>query len=135
MASSETAWREHYPSGLMATLGPLLSRREGDGWMYGLQLDERHLNQAGIVHGGTITTLLDHALSTIAWQHAGKTACVTVQLNTSFLRGAQPGQLLTARGTVTHSSGSMLFLDGTLHADEQLIATAQAVMKRLNPGR
>lgn len=127
------AWREHLPPGLLTTLGPLLSRREADTWAYGLRLDSRHLNQAGIVHGGTLTALIDHALSTIAWEHAGKTPCLTVQLSTSFLRAAQTGQTLVARGKVTHGSGSMLFLDGTLHADEQLVATAQAVMKRLSP--
>lgn len=131
--STAAAWREHRPPGLMSTLGPLLSRRETEGWAYGLRLDSRHLNQAGIVHGGTLTALMDHALSTIAWEHAGKAPCLTVQLNTSFLRAARAGQLMVARGTVTHSSGSMLFLDGSLHADEVLAATAQAVMKRLPP--
>ena len=109
----------------------MLSRREADGWAYGLRLDERHLNQAGITHGGTLTALIDHALSTIAWSSSDKTPCVTVQLSTSFARSAQAGQTLVARGRVTHSSGSMLFLDGTLHADDVLVATAQAVMKRL----
>lgn len=133
VAIDAPSWREHRPSGLMSTLGPLLSRREADGWAYGLNLDARHLNQAGIVHGGTLTALMDHALSTIAWEHAGKVACVTVQLNTSFVRAAQAGQTLVARGAVTHGSGSLLFLDGTLHAGDMLVATAQAVMKRLAP--
>jgi len=117
----------------MSALGPLLSRREGEGWAYGLRIDSRHLNQAGIVHGGTLTALMDQALSTIAWEHAGKTPCLTVQLNTSFLRAARAGQTLSARGTVTHGSGSMLFLDGSIHADDVLVATGQAIMKRLSP--
>lgn len=132
-ASPEPTWREHLPPGLLTTLGPLLSRREAHGWAYGLQVDDRHLNQAGIVHGGTLTALIDHTLSTIAWEHSGKTPCLTVQLNTNFLRAAQPGQLLVARGSVTHGSGSMLFLDGSLHVDDTLVATAQAIMKRLKP--
>lgn len=126
-------WREHQPAGLMSTLGPMLTRREAGGWAYGLRMDERHLNQAGIVHGGTTTALMDQALSAIAWEHAGKQPCLTVQLTLSFVRAAQAGQTLVARGTVTHSSGSMVFLNGTLHADEALIATAQAVMKRVSP--
>ncbi|HZH55898.1 MAG TPA: PaaI family thioesterase [Burkholderiaceae bacterium] len=125
------AWREHQPSGLMSTLGPLLSRREADEWVYGMRVDARHLNQAGLVHGGTLTTLMDHALSTIAWQHAGKSPCLTVQLNTNFLSGAQNGQLLVARGRVTHSTGSMVFLDGSIQADGTLVATGQAIMRRL----
>jgi|SRR5690554_2916705 len=117
----------------MTTLGPLLSRREEDTWVYGLRLDERHLNQAGMVHGGTMTALLDHAVSAIAWEHSGKQPCVTVQLNTSFLKPARAGQLLSAHAKVNHAAGSMLFLDGVLYADGILVATAQAIMKRIAP--
>src|SRR5690606_34026346 len=120
------------PPGLMSTLGPLLSRREDKGWAYALKMDARHLNQAGAVHGGTITALLDHALSTIAWEHSNRTACVTIQLDTSFLSPARITDLLIARGEVTHGAGSIIFLTGTLHSGPVLVATAQAVMKRLN---
>ena len=109
----------------------MLTRREPQGWAYGLKLRADHLNQVGVAHGGTLATLLDQALSAIAWQHAGKQPCVTVQLNTSFLHAARLHQELIARGCVTHTTGALLFMTGTLHADDQLIATAQAIMKRL----
>jgi uncharacterized protein (TIGR00369 family) len=130
-SGEEAGWRAHHPSGLMSTLGPLLSRREGDGWAYALRIDARHLNQAGIVHGGTLGALMDQALSAIAWQAAEKTACVTVQLNMSFQSAVPPGALLIARGHITHRSGSMFFLQGTLHHEAATVATAQAVMKRV----
>lgn len=129
---SSDGWRSHTLPGLMGGLGPLLTRREGDGWAYALHLNEGHLNQAGIVHGGTVSALLDHALSTIAWQTSERTPCVTVQLNISFLGASRPGQLLVARGRVTHQTGSLLFMEGTLHADNAHVASAQAVMKRLS---
>jgi hypothetical protein len=109
---SSDGWRSHTLPGLMGGLGPLLTRREGDGWAYAL-----HLN---------------HALSTIAWQASERTPCVTVQLNISFLGASRPGQLLVARGRVTHQTGSLLFMEGTLHADNAHVASAQAVMKRLS---
>lgn len=126
-----TPWREHRPAGLMSTLGPFLSRREADGWAYGLHIDKRHLNQAERVHGGTITALMDQALSAIAWDGSGKSPCLTVQLNMSFLGAGRQGQVLIARGTLVHRSAAMLFLEGTVHADDVLIATAQAVFKRV----
>lgn len=125
-------WRSHELPGLMGTLGPMLTRREDDAWAYALRIHDGHLNQAGAVHGGTITTLADQAISAIAWAQAGKVPCVTVQLNISFLGPATVGQLLVARGRISREAGSLLFLDGTVHANDTLIATAQAVMKRLS---
>ncbi|PLC51462.1 phenylacetic acid degradation protein [Pollutimonas subterranea] len=115
----------------MGVLGPLLTRRDGDQWAYAIRVRDEHLNQAQVVHGGTITALMDHALSTIAWDRAGRVPCVTVQLNVNFLGTSRAGQLLVARGKVSHEAGSLLFLDGTLHADDILVSTAQAIMKRL----
>lgn len=126
-------WREHRPPGLMTTLGPLLSRGGAAGRCFGLRLDERHLNPAGAAHGGTVAALLDQVLSTIAWEANGRNPCVTVQLNVSFVRAAQAGDTLEANGTITHQSGSLIFLDGTLRAGDALVATAQAIMKRMTP--
>lgn len=127
----ESPWRTHELPGLMGTLGPLLTRREGDQWAYAIRIRNEHLNPAKVVHGGTLTALVDHTLSTIAWDSSGRTPCVTVQLNVNFLGASRSGQLLTARGKVTHETGSLVFLDGTLHADDVLVGTAQAIMKRL----
>ena len=125
-------WREHSLAGLMGTLGPLLTRREGETWAYGLNIDERHLNQAGMVHGGTLTTLMDQALSALAWEKSGKRPCVTVQLNMNFLQPGRVGDTLVARGRVTHQSGSMLFLDGDIQCGDTVLATGQAILKRLS---
>ncbi|WP_233208162.1 PaaI family thioesterase [Pollutimonas subterranea] len=127
----ESGWRAHDLPGLLGVLGPLLTRRDGDQWAYAIRVRDEHLNQAQVVHGGTITALMDHALSTIAWDRAGRVPCVTVQLNVNFLGTSRAGQLLVARGKVSHEAGSLLFLDGTLHADDILVSTAQAIMKRL----
>ena len=125
-------WRTHDVPGLMGALGPLLSQRDGQQWLYGLQVRPEHLNQAGHVHGGTITTLMDQALSAIAWHHAQKTPCVTVQLNVSFLGAAKAGDLLVARGHVVKATGSLLFMDGSIEVNAAVIATAQCIMKRVS---
>lgn len=130
-----TQWRQHQLPGLMGTLGPLLSRRDASGRCYGLALDARHLNQAGVTHGGTLASLLDQALSALAWEHAGRIPCVTVQFGMQCLRPSQAGQTLVATGRVTHETGSLLFLSGEIHADDVIVATAQAVMKRVSDSR
>lgn len=126
-------WREHHLPGLLGVLGPLLSKREGDHWIYGLRIRKDHLNQANIVHGGTVTALMDQALSTVGWSHANKTPCVTVQLNVSFLGSAAEGDLLIASGRIVRATGSLLFADGTITVNDSVIATAQGILKRINP--
>jgi len=126
-----TPWREHHPPGLMSTVGPYMTREESTGTAYALRIDERHLNPIGIVHGGTLTLLMDQAVSSIARDNNGGAPCLTIQMSMNFLRASKVGSLLVARGKVTHQGGSMLFIDGTIHSGDTLLATAQAVMKRL----
>lgn len=125
-------WRSHRLPGLMQTIGPLLTRQDEQGWCYALLLTQAHMNQAGVMHGGVCTALLDQALSTVAWERAGRIACVTVQLDTQFLQPAQCGQLLVARAAIVHEAGSLFFMTGTVDVETGPVATGQAILKRLS---
>lgn len=129
--AAAAGWRAHRLPGLMQTIGPLLTRQDERGWCYALELTDAHMNQAGIMHGGVCTALLDQALSTVAWQKAGRIACVTVQLDTQFLQPAKRGQLLIARATIVHEAGSLFFMTGTVDVETGPVATGQAILKRL----
>lgn len=124
-------WREHTQEGLMGVLGPLLTRQVDGHWQYGLHVGEAHLNIAKRVHGGAITTLMDQALSALAWQHADRTTCVTIQLNMNFISGAKIDDLLIATGKVVKQTGSLLFLDGEIRVSDVTVATAQGIFKKL----
>lgn len=87
----EAGWGERRGMGFSALVGPLWSRREGDGWAYGLLTGEQHANQAGLVHGGLLATLMDQALSAVAWEALQRQPCVTVQLDTHYLALPVPG--------------------------------------------
>lgn len=113
----------------MALAGPLWAAREGDGWAYGVVSTDEHLNPAGVVHGGLLATLMDHALSTLAWEAAGGAPCVTVQLDTHFLASVPPGVLIEARGRVLRRTSSLLFMHGALSVAGSDVLAAQAVMK------
>lgn len=124
-------WREHTQEGLLGVLGPLLTRQIEGHWQYGLHISEAHLNIAKHVHGGTIMTLLDQALSALAWQYADRTTCVTVQLNINFISGAKMDDLLIATGKVVKQTGSLLFLEGQIQVSDVTVATAQGIFKRV----
>lgn len=115
----------------MSTLGPLLSKEQDDSWLYGLVIRDTHLNPAGVVHGGTISTLMDHAFSAICWYATDKVPCVTVQLNVNFMAPAYLGDTLVVHSRVTRKTSSLLFVTGDVSVDGNIIATGQAILKAL----
>ncbi len=125
-------WRQRALPGFVGLVGPLWTRKEEGGWAYGLLAGPQHLNPAGLVHGGLLTTLVDHALSAIAWEAVGRRACVTVQLDTHFVAAARGGQFLEARGRVVRATSSLVFMQGQVAVAGTEIVGASAVLKLLS---
>lgn len=123
-------WRRHDMAGHMGQLGPLWSRRTEDGqWHYGLLMQAQHLNPAGIVHGGVLLTLADHAMSAVAWQHSQRQPCVTVQLDNQFLASARAGDWVQAQVHITHSTRSLVFASAQLWVGSQQVLQTQGILK------
>lgn len=130
-----SGWRKRALPGFAGLIGPLWVRKEDDGWAYGLLTTSDHLNPAGVVHGGLLTALLDHGISAIAWEALGRRACVTVQLDTHFLAAAREGQFLEVRGRVVRATSTLVFMQGELSTDGEVVATAVAVLKQIAAAR
>lgn len=124
-------WKPRELSGFAGRFGPLWTLKEADGWCYGVLAQEEHLNPAGAVHGGALASLLDHALSAIAWQLLDRRPCVTVQLDVQFVSAAACGDFLVARGQLVRATGSLAFMRGTVAVDDRPIALGSAVLKQL----
>jgi uncharacterized protein (TIGR00369 family) len=122
-------WNERSLAGFIGLVGPLWTRKEEAGWAYGLLATTHHVNPAGLVHGGLLTTLIDHALSAIAWEALERRACVTVQLDTQFLSAAREGQFLEARGRVVRATSNLVFMQGQVAVAGVEIVAASAVLK------
>lgn len=90
-----------------------------------------HLNSFGVLHGGAVMTLLDVALAQAARSLQPDLGMLTIEMKTSFMRGA-PGQggTLQARGRVLHRTSKMAFAEGTLFdAQGQACAHATGTFK------
>lgn len=132
MATKTAAeWHERAIQGFIAHAGPLLARREADGWVYGFAIGPQHLNPSGVVHGGALLTLVDHAMSTVAWEAVGRVPCVTLQLDSHFAAPVLAGQVVEARAQVARRTGSLVFMRGELRVGDSLVLGAQAVLKQL----
>jgi uncharacterized protein (TIGR00369 family) len=131
IAPALDGWKLRSLPGFGGLVGPWWTRKEHDTWAYGLVAEDHHTNPAALVHGGLICTLLDHALSAIAWEANARKPCVTVALDVQFLAPARPGEFLVARGRITRQTASLAFLQGTLTVGESTIATASVIVKVL----
>jgi acyl-coenzyme A thioesterase PaaI-like protein len=125
----EHGWKQANAVGLMKTIGPLWAKREENNWVYGLLCDTNHINNAGMVHGGTVTTLSDHVLSILAWETMDRSPCVTLQLDTHFISGCKPGDFIEVRATVNSRTKSTLFLTATLSVSERIVAQSTGIWK------
>ncbi|WP_299695434.1 PaaI family thioesterase [Hydrocarboniphaga sp.] len=117
--------------GLIGRIGPLLARRHGDTWHYGLRTGDEHGNPIGVIHGGTLMTLLDQTATLVAIWLTGEKAVMTVQLDTRFLAPAKVGELIEGEARLRHRTQSMLFLDAALSVDGRPVADASVIMKIL----
>lgn len=96
-------------------------------------MGEHHLNPAGFVHGGMLTTLLDQVLSTAAWQTAGRVPCVTVQFDSQFLSAVRAGAFVEARAEIVKKTRELIFTRGELFVSTVRVATGNAVLKIIQP--
>lgn len=105
-----------------------------------LDVNERHLNNWHVTHGGVTMTLLDVVMSLAGRSlDPGAQSSVTIDMNTSFLQPAgRPGSRLLARGKAYHRTLTMTFCEGEIWDGERLVARAMGTfkyMRRSEAGR
>jgi uncharacterized protein (TIGR00369 family) len=91
---------------------------------------EAFLNPAGFVQGGILAAMLDEAMGpVVAATSREPVLAQTLEMKTSYLRGARPGTIL-GEGRVLHRGREIAFLEGRLlDSQENLIAAASATVR------
>ncbi len=86
------------------------------------------LNMAGILHGGIISTMIDHTMACTCVAFTGDWS-PTTDLAVSFIKPAREGDILLAYGKIKDSDENRLYLECELRNAEsnQLIATGSAI--------
>ena len=98
---------------------------------FGLLTDARHANRRGVVHGGMLVTLMDHALGAVVWEAVGRAPIATIQLDAHFLAAVRPGEFVEARGQVVRRTRSVVFVRGALTAGGREVLAASGIWKVL----
>jgi uncharacterized protein (TIGR00369 family) len=112
-------------------VGPVYARGDGDERVFGMCVEERHRNVAGVAHGGLLATLVDFALGR-AINSAAEEDAVTVSLTTDYLGPAKPGDWLEAHTEVERVGGRLAFADCSLTVEGREITRGRAVFAVLS---
>ena len=123
----------HGETGTQSLIGYVLDVGDRAGAVCWLDLEDRHLNRQGILHGGLAATLLDSAMGatgSLTVDATGRHPFTTLSLTVNYLAPGHPGRV-TATGRVTGGGRATLFIEGALrHEDGALIATATGVFRK-----
>ena len=120
-------------SGLSAAedhIGPFYYCKTEEGLVLGFRAEAHNCNGIGTVHGGVLMCFADYAVTMLALSGV-KENCTTISFSSDFIAAARQGDWVEARGDVVRRTGSMTFVNGRLIANEEVILTFQAVVKRL----
>lgn len=112
-------------------LGFVLTRFEDGQSTLQYQPRPEHLNSFGVVHGGAVMTLLDVALASAARSVQPDLGVLTIEMKTSFMRGAPgDGTALTAHGRLLHRTAKLAFTEASVYdAQGRLCAHATGTFK------
>lgn len=103
-----------------------------------LDIEPRHLNRVGSLHGGIVAMLLDAAAGFAAsrsWSQAGDACLVTLSLTTNFLASTGSGRVV-AQGRIAGGGETIRFAEAALRDQSgRVLATACGAFKRVRDRR
>lgn len=112
-------------------VGPVFERGAKAARRLALRIDERHVNMRGVIHGGMLMTFADLALGQAVWDATDNAACVTLGMQTQFLKPARAGEIVEVLPELVRKTRSLVFMRGDFKVGEETIFTAASIWKVL----
>ncbi|HWE26227.1 MAG TPA: PaaI family thioesterase [Myxococcales bacterium] len=121
-------------SPFLSSIGTLYAKGQGSGVVFGLRIEEKHLNTRGVAHGGMLVTLADSALGiAIAMLRTPPDPMVTVNLSADFADVARAGDWVEARVDVQKLGKRLGFASCHLWVGERRILRASGIFAHVAP--
>ena len=127
-------WIDYNPKGFNIHAGPFNIARlnETEFYMY-LDIEDRHLNQGGVVHGGVSMTLADNAMGMAAHYAGGNKPASTIEFGCKLIAAAKGGLPLYGKAWVERATKDVCFMGAELWSDGRKTMTASGVWKYIQP--
>lgn len=88
----------------------------------GLVLEDKHLNQLDLAHGGILMTLADNTMGrTLSYQSNLQRSYVTLAMNSQFIQAGKVGEFIYAKATVKRKGRRLLFLECDITSQDKLL--------------
>ena len=128
----DDSWSPVEDQGFIRHVGPIYVRETGDGppWI-GFRAADHHKNLNGVVQGGMLMTLADRGMGRVARIRHGGNPVATVSFSYDFLGAARIGRFVDLRPAVTKETGALVFMQGEVFSDGEMIGRAHGVGKKL----
>jgi acyl-coenzyme A thioesterase 13 len=115
-------------SPVLDLIGPIFFRGEGIGLVLGMEVEAKHCNGRGVIHGGILATLADVALGyTVAFSTTPAQALVTTHLSVDYAGTARIGDWLETSVEVQKMGARLAFANGYINNGSERIVHASAV--------
>ena len=90
-----------------------------------VEVDDRHLNAAGTVHGGMLATLVDATMGSAIRSAVGDETPATSQLSLTYLRPGKPGRVVVT-ATVRKRGENLTVCEADVEQDGKSLVHALA---------
>ena len=99
--------------------------------LIGFRVQEQHTNPLGVCHGGMLATLADMmAAICVPYQtELPRHFLPTISLQMDFLAPARLGAWVQARTDVLKTTRNLVFVQGLIHADDELVLRVSSIYK------
>jgi len=118
--------------GFMKHNGGVLFRTISENeYQFKSMINEKHLNSAGITHGGFLSALVDAGSGTAAHKAAGNMPCVTISLDIKFIGTSKKGDEIIGYTKILKKTNTLVFLFCELKCEGKIITSASGIWKIL----
>ena len=94
-------------------------------------INQNHLNAAGITHGGYLSALIDAGAGTAAHRSAENAPCVTISLDLKFIGASKVNDEIIGNVKILKKTKTLVFLFCELKCNNKIITSASGIWKIL----
>lgn len=111
-------------------LQPMYMRLTDEALNFGMVIDESHINNLKIAHGGVYMTFMDLALSAqVGFSQKYFKSAPTISMSVDFLSSAKVGDFIWCEAQTLRVTRNFAFTQGILRSQEKDIMRASATFK------